>query len=473
MNQTKDLKRIEKMAIALMKFALLILLICAYGVDVFAKDFMPEYTRYSLKNGLDVILAENHQTPLVDMRLVIKSGPACDQPDRAGLAAVTGDVLIEGSENFPDELLMAAVDSVGGRLYFNASREALYYYGNFLSRDIELALKMLADALMRPQLTQESLERIKNKAYSVVMQESSVAQIRIRDILYSSIYGEVGFGIPAFGTATGIQSITLSDIKEYYHKNIQAGNAILIMAGDFDKGHVKKLIKKYMSDWAKGGEYSEPIYNAAVPDSMRIIVFDDSYAVSAEFVMGIPASKIDSTDGVPLIMLNYILGSGRDVSRLSRRLINEQFVATTVGSTIDWSRGDGMMMVSGAATNEMVSEAVRQVLEVIRELREIKISAKELEECKAYFRSMTPMLFENASVTVEQFNWQAVLGTDLDFYNHFLKQMDNVTPEEIRQVAKKYLNSDHLTIVVNAPARIVKNDFSDLAPTEIIESSRE
>ncbi len=465
--------KIKCMAVSVMKFYSLILLFFASAVSVSGTDFMPEYTRYNLKNGLEVVLVEDHQTPLVDIRLIIKSGPACDQTDRAGLAAVTGDVLTEGSENYPDEMLMAAADSVGGQLYFNASREALYYYGNFMSRDIELAIKLLADAMVRPQMTLESLERIKNKAYSVVMQERAVTNIRIRNILYSSIYGESGFGLPAFGTTSGIQNITLSDIKEYYEKNIRAGNAVLIVAGDFDKDRTQKLVKKYLSDWTKGEDYSEPIYSPSVPDSMRIIVFDDPYAVSAEFIMGSPASRIDSADAVPMIMLNYILGSGRDVSRLSRSLIDEHFVATEVNSSIDWSRGNGLMTVYGAATNEMVSEAIRKVLEVMQQLKEIKVSARELEECRAFYRSVTPMLYENASVTIEQFSWMSVVGIHLDYYEDFLKQIENVTPEDVRRIAKKYLNTNSLTIVVNGPAGMLKKDLSDLAQIEVIESSRD
>lgn len=442
-------------------------------VTVKASGFkvIPEYSEFTLSNGLRVVLIEDHHQPMVDLRMLFGTGSSTDSSRLSGLAAVSVEMLKEGTEGFPGEALAAAVDSTGGVLDFRILQDGMIIEGSFLSRDLRFALEILAEMSIRPVFEEENLERLKKRYTSMIMQVNSVPSYRLRNTVYRSVYGDIGYGLPLYGDRSGIRRINLEDVTGFYQKNFRPNNAALIVAGDLKSDKTKDLIKKLFSGWRKGKDFSESIINVNLPDSLRIIILDNPDAPSTEFMIGRPAVPLGAEHAI-LDLLNYIMGGAGDISRLSQRLVHDKALAVRVGSKIDWSREEGMLRISGVTANEMAAESIRQVFSTIAELRDIRVPARELENAKNFFRGYLPGFFETTDRSANVIAELLCFGVSLDYYENMLEQFELIDPDALREAAREFLDEKNLTVIIAGPESILRQGLSDLAPVEVISSDQ-
>jgi zinc protease len=434
---------------------------------------VPKYSELTLSNGLRVILVEDNRQPMIDFGMVFKVGSSSDSARFSGRAMMTCDMLKEGTQNFPGEMLKSAVDSTGGMIETAALRDALLIRGNFLARDLNFALKVLSDMVIRPQFREKDLNGLKRRAISRFMRGESIAGDRLSTELYAAVYGDTGYGLPPYGKRTGLKQIETGDVRAFYDRNIRPDNAVLVVGGALKTDEAKKTIKGLFSGWEKGKTFPKPVVSMTIPDSFRIILIDYPDAPSTQFLLGRSAAPVGSEKEPALILLQYILGGGGEVSRLWRELIGDQGLATEAKAGFDRSRQNGMIWIRVTTTNEMVAEAVGQVLAVMNDLRTIRISARELEEAKSFARGTIPGYFENSYGTAFHITLMSIFGVELDYYDELIKELEKVTTDELRSVAEEFLDERHFTLVVFGPEDILRRDLSELAPIEVISLGRE
>ncbi len=434
---------------------------------------VPKYSELTLSNGLRVILVEDNRQPMIDFGMVFKVGSSSDSARFSGRALIACDMLKEGTQSFPGEKLKSAVDSTGGVIETFAVRDALLIRGNFLARDMNFALKVLSDMVTRPQFREKDLNGLKRRAISRFMRGESIAGDRLSTELYAAVYGDTGYGLPPYGKRTGIKQLELDDIRAFHDRNFRPDNAVLAVAGALKTDEAKKTIKRLFSGWEKGRSFSKPVVNTAIPDSFRIIIIDYPDAPSTQFLMGRPAVPAGSEKEPALILLQYILGGGGEVSRLWRELIGEQRVATEANAGFDRSRQNGMLWIRVTTTNEMAAEAVRQVLAVMNDLRTIRISARELEDARSFARGMIPSYFESSYGTVRHLTLMSIFGVELDYYDELIKELDRVTTDKLKGIAVEFLDERYFTLVVFGPEDKLRRDLSELAPIEVISLGRQ
>jgi zinc protease len=305
------------------------------------------------------------------------------------------------------------------------------------------------------------------------MRERSIVRRHLINSLYNAVYGNEGYGLSTTGTQSGLRKISLDDVKRFFAQNIHPNNAQLVVAGDFNTSAAKKVIKKLFADWPRGSDASEPMLNEMLPDSLRIILLDNPDAAGSDFIIGRPAAPRNSESTPSLLLLNYILGRGGEVSRLYKRLVSEQKLVTDIWSMIDWSRQDGMILIGGTTSNEMAAEAVRQTLAVMNELKSMRVSAAELEEAKNFYRGNVTSYFETGYGTVNYISYLLNWGETLDHYDRILKAFDSITPNDLKNTADKFLEKNRMTIIVSGPGRTLRRQLSEIAPVEVVGTGQE
>jgi len=437
-------------------------------ISVARGEFKPEYTEYTLPNGLQVILVEDHRFPLVDFRLLYESGSVDDLSETSGLANLTLQMLKEGTENYPGDELMNAVDSIGGRFEVNASREALIIDGNFLSRDMEFGLNILGEMVMRPTFEKADLAHLKRNAMSRLMQYKSVVENRLANRLYRTIYGNRGYGLDPFGSRAGIRKIDTVILENFYNTYLVPNNAILGISGDFKQDEVKKVIKSTFGVWSKGPGSSKPSPDLTPQDTLRLIIIDNPDAPSTEFIIGREVPPIGSDDAAPLYLLDYVLGGSREISRLSKALISEQGLVSRIYSGFQWSNVDGLWIVYGVSSNDMGTDAILNTLEVMEDLKNIRVSVQELTRAVNYFHGIMLMFYETPNSTMDGMTRLYNLGVGPEFNEELLKRMKMVNPAKLKKIANDYLDINKMTIVISGPESQLRKGLSQLAPVEVI-----
>jgi len=453
-----------------MRFATTIVtlvLLVMFGAGSVTAGFVPDYESYTLKNGLRVIVAESHQEPMVVFRLMFMTGSGVDADGRHGLAAITTELIKMGTERYSGEMLAAVIDSVGGMINTDARRDMLVMEGDFLSRDLDLGFSCLADMVVSPTLDPDDLGALKRRFISYKLQLDAVTSDRLLTSLYGKIYGEESYGVTPTGTRSGLRRITIEDVRAYHATYMRPNNAVLVVGGDIDIGSVKKQITRYFSTWKRGEEIVQPHITASSADSLRIFLIDRPNVPTTEFVMGLAAVPPDDEKFAPLILLNYILGGGGEVSRLYDDLIRGDELVSAIRSQVDFSRHGGVFYVIGSAPTEMAADALARIFDIQQELREIRVPMRELNDAKRFYQGYLPRYYETSSSAVRRFGFLCGLNVAPNFYESLSKRISEVDPQTLRKVASEYLDPNHMYIIVAGPESRLKGSLMGLGSVEI------
>ena len=448
-------------------FIALALWLTAFGPAEAGRSVFPDLKKVTLGNELKVNLLPDNRHPLASFALTINAGSGADTRDKSGLATLTGMMLRQGSRNYPDEALLKVFDSLGGTLEMAVYRDYAIITGDVLARDIELALTILADMIIRPNFTPETLSRLKRQLVSEIMHLDSSPEYVGDNVLYTSFYPESGYGLPLHGTMAGIRKINLDDINDYYRMYFQPGNASLTVTGDFDPASLKKHVVNDFSAWPKG-----PVVKVTPPvpvmsDSLKILLVDNPSAPSCYFAIGRPAVPISDDRFSSLNLVNYIIGGGNELSRLNRRLVREQSLAINVNSRIDMSHADGMLIVSGRAANELAADALVEALKVMQDMGQMKVPSDELNEARRFYRNIFYQLFETSIDKAVGLGHVMALGEEAEYYDKLIEMSDRVDSDYLRQLAAEFFSPAGVRLVVVGPELELRSRLLEIAPVAV------
>ncbi len=445
-----------------------VLALCAMlGAGSVSADFTPQYETFTLKNGLRVVLVESHQDPMVVFRMVFLSGSGADPDSLHGLATITNDMIMTGTAGYPGDRLAAVIDSVGGIMESRAQRDVLTVEGDFLARDLKLALSCLADMCIAPEFEPEVLTAVSKHSISYTFQLEAATSDRLLASPYGTIYGANGYGAAPSGTRQGIRRITIDDVKAYHNDIMRPNNAVLVLAGDIDPTVTKKTITGLFSPWKQGKKITPPHITTTIADSIRVFLIDRPNMPTADFIIGRAAVPPNDESFAALILLHYLLGGGGEVSRLNRDLIRDNELATSIFSNVDLSRYGGAFYIMGSTPVETATDAVSRIFEIMEEFQEIRIPMRELNDAKRFYRGFLPSYYETYASTVSQFATLAGLNVDYDFYESLSENIGNVDPQTLRQTALEYLDRDKMFIIVAGPESYLRGNLSELGTVEV------
>ena len=448
-------------------FSLLPVILVLMISSLSAASFLPKYSEFKLKNGLRVIMVEDHRQPMVNFRMNITAGSSCDSA-KPGLTVMVLEILKENTKNYPDGQMNLVVDSMGGSLITNVGRTVSFITGDFLSRDLETGLNCLGDMVMHADFRDQDINRMRRRLISILGLTASAHSDVLVQQLYEEYYGSVGYGLSPYGTVAGLQDITRDDIVSSYTRNYRPNDAELIIGGDFDKNTLKKLLHRIFDAWTPGDDICQPISSVHYPDSLEIYLINNPGMTVAEFVMGRPAIVPDSSDYAKLLVLNYILGGGGKISRLYQDLVRDAATCNFINSSAECSRLGGMFYVHGGAFVESSVDALQGVLENMKMLGEIKIPVAELQETKNYFSGSQIRNYASFADAVDNIATNAACGQKVKFPEQVIKEIDKLTPDQLRDFARDFFNPAEMTIFVAGPAEKLKRSLNEIAPVNLM-----
>ncbi|MFH2035133.1 MAG: pitrilysin family protein [Candidatus Zixiibacteriota bacterium] len=442
------------------------------SAPLYADSFLPKYVQYTLPNGMEVYLVEDHCLPMIHARLIFKNGASSDSSSLAGLSYITMELLTKGTKKYPAEILNSMIDSTGGNIYSLVSYDVCGIYGDFLARDLDFSMEVISEMVISPKFTETTLDNLRRRVLSNIIREQGLTLKFMSLLLIGEIYGEEGYGLPIEGTFESISDIEIDQLEMYYKQNICPNNAVLILSGDFKNDTASKLIKDKFSKWSKSEKIIAPKPKGITPDQTRIIIIDEPNAEISEFVIGRDVENLKSESGVALQILNYLLGGSGSISILSQRLLTEYILVTDIKSEIIWKKESGTFKLSGSANHINLAEAVEKSLAEMEFLTELKLPLNEISDAKNYHKNIYASVFEGSESTANQFVEFIRMGLNPDFYYKYLERIDKITPNDLRECARKYFKRENMVIVVSGPASIIKPGLSNLGSVELIKMSR-
>ena len=415
---------------------------------------------FTLKNGLKVLIVENHKLPRVSYTLTMDNTPYAEG-NKKGVSSILSAMIGNGTTTTSKDAFNEEIDFLGANINFWSEGAS----ANGLSRYSTRLLELMADGALNPIFVQEEFDKEIAKAIEgLKADEKSVTSIA-RRVEGALTYGKNHYN-GEFTTEETLKNITLDDVKLNYNTYFVPGNAYLVIVGDVDYKETKKQVEKLFGKWKKATApaltYSEPVD----VQYSQINFIDAPNAVQSEIaVVNLSKLKMTDKDYFAAILANQILGGGGE-GRLFLNLREDH--GWTYGSYSSIGSGKYINKFrSGAAVRNAVTDSA--VVEIFNELKRIRtdlVSDEELRNAKAKYVGNFVMQIEKPATVARYALNKETQNLPDDFYENYIKNINAVTAEDIRNAAQKYFLADNSRVVIVGKASEVLPSLEAMSKKE-------
>lgn len=412
---------------------------------------------FTLKNGLKVLVVENHKLPRVSMTLTMDNPPVTEG-DKAGVSSLMGAMLGEGTKDIPKEEFNEEIDYLGASVNF-FSRGAS---ANSLSKYFPRVMELMAKGALNPNFNQEQFETEKERTLENIKSGEKDVASNARRVSSALSYGK-NHPYGEFTTKESVENLSLADVQQHYQNFYVPQNAYLVVIGDVKTSEVKKLVEKNFSSWKKKDlpESNLPSVNNVPQTQVNFVDFPNAVQSEIQVTNTIELRKGDP-DYFPVLIANKILGGGGE-ARLFLNLREDKGYTYGAYSSTGDDKYIARFVASASVRNAVTDSAVVAFLDELHKIRNEKVSEEELENAKAKYTGDFVLALERPS-TIAQYALN--IETDnlpQDFYQTYLKKINAVTADDIQRVARKYYLADNARIVVVGKGSEVAEGLENLS----------
>lgn len=410
----------------------------------------------TLANGMTVIVKEDHRSPVAVSMVWYRVGSMDEVSGTTGVAHMLEHMMFKGTKKMPVGEFSRTIARAGGRENAFTSRDYTAFYQQLHKSKLALALELEADRMVNLSLAEEEF----TKESKVVMEErrsrtDDDPHSQLHEQLMATIYISHPYRSPVIGWMNDLQNMQLPDARGWYEKWYAPNNATLVVAGDVEADEVFKLAEKFFGVIPARALPERKIQTEPKQFGIKRIVVkapaELPYLVMAYHA---PVLRDVENDREPyaLFVLNGIL-DGSDASRLNRELVRKSRVADSANSSYDLiNRGPALFFLDGVpAEGKTVADVEAALREQIRILVDQGVSDEELQRVKAQVTASQVYARDSVYYQAMRIGILQTIGLPFDSSDLQVKKLQEVTAEQVREVARKYLIDDNLTVAVLDP----------------------
>jgi len=410
-------------------------------------------SHYKLKNGLEVILSEDFSFPVVSVAVAYNAGSIHESPGKTGLAYLMEDLMFRGSANVPPRQHNNYIWRKGGELNASASEDRTLFYETVPSNQLGLVLWLESDRMKSLELTERAFEDARNslledlplRRLTIPYHDSFLAFDQLLFFDFSRAHS-------LLGTEDDIRNLTFEEAKNFYATYYVPNNAVLCLAGSFDRQRARDLIARYFETIPSRGNGFHPALQPppSPPKKERIVkTLVDDLASAPAFHLGFRLSPPSSDEFYALRLIDYILFRGRS-SRLTRRLENIRSPLLSPASGDIEIRGNQAVYKIFATVNTpaMAEQCQSAIFSELEKLKIAYMSESELRRFKNLFKK--DYLWRISS-TRERAIFLAESYLTMDHFDDLPLELQRylaVTPREIVTLLNRYFKTEN-SIIVN------------------------
>jgi zinc protease len=433
-----------------------------------SKLSLPTPTSFKLTNGLTVLLAEQHQLPIVAAHLVVLNGSDANPIDRPGIASFTAEMLPEGTDRRSANQVADDAAQIGTGIGEFSVSDLSAVTIRTLKPNVGTALDLLSDVSLHPKFDPAEIERVrKNRETDILQIQDDPTQLVI-GVMLKAVYGaDHPYGYRAEGTIEANKLITRDDLVKMWQHGYAPGNSALVLSGDLTSDEARALAEKYFGSWKGTTERHEaPAVSVKTTRSISIV---DKPGAAQTFLfvaqLGVPRS---TPDYVPIEVMNNILG-GLFSSRINNNLREEHGYTYGGFSFFMYRRGPGLFAAGGGIRTDATAPAIEELFKELERIRSGPPTREELKLSKGSFAHSLAGLFESSEQTANTVGEMFTYNLPLDYYQGLPAKIDAVTADDVQRMAEKYIHPD-TSVVIGAGDRAKIEDSLkklSLGPVEV------
>lgn len=401
-----------------------------------------DYQTFTLKNGLQVFVVENHKLPRVQFSLQLKND-AIYQGEKEGYIDMAGTLIGTGTKTKTKAQIDEETDFIGA----NLSTSSNGIFASSLTKHTTKLLDLMSDVLYNPAFAPEELEKLKTQTLSGIAAGKDDPNTIAGNVRSALRYGKQHpYGL--FTTEKSVAAITMDDIKGYYNTYFKPNNAYLIIVGDIDLKTAKSISEKYFAKWAPG-EVKNPTYTQPKePAKTYVALVDRPASVQSVINITYPVDlKPGTQDAIKARVTNQILGVGFS-ARLNQNLREKHGFTYGAGSQLNPDNLVGSFNAAASVRNEVTDSSVYEFISELKRIVNEPVEEKELILAKAEISGAFGRSLENPQTIANFALNTAKYNLPKDYYNNYLKYVDAITLADVQATAKKFIRPDNAHIVV-------------------------
>lgn len=424
----------------------------------------PVAKRMKLKNGVTLLVVENHKLPIVSMALVVPgAGSSNDPKGKAGLAAFTADLLDEGAGGLSPIAIAEETDRLGAGIRIAADVDAAYVSVSTLAKTLEPTVALVTSILTQPTFDAKEADRVKGDRMTSLEQRRDRPREVASIMLDAAIYGAgTAYGHPTSGIREELETVEVADARTFYAERWNPAAMTLVVAGDVNPVTLKATLDAGLGAWKPRG-VKRPVRPTARPARLggRLLLVDRKDAAQSDVRIGIVGLDRKDRRYPAFEVFRTTLGDGF-TSRLVQRLREQLGITYGARAGMDWRLAPGPFVIGTAIVTAATAQGIGETLKMVGELATTDVPAEELEKSKQNLIRALPSRFDTNADTASAFAELALFGLPDTWYARYAADLRKVRARDVKAVAKAVAPVGKLVISVVGDMTKVRAELDKL-----------
>ncbi len=425
----------------------------------------PEVDSLVFPNGLHGYILEDHEIPVINIVIMFRT--TYPPPDKTGLNQLAGWAIRNGgSKNFSKDQIDDELEYVGASIETYCGDLVGTIEANFLTKDTDKVLEILADLIINPAFEPDKIELRKNTMIESIRRKADDPNALGAREFSKLVYRGHPAGLEP--TVETVENLTRDDVVRFHEEYVKPDNAVIGISGDMTKEQALEILSDLLAEWKPGGKQPEvPEMTYELNPSVNYIYKDVNQAYIFAGHMAVNSANPD----VPYLrIMNYILGGGSFTSWITQRIRSDEGLAYSAGSRFGSSPwGYGLFRASCQTRTDAAARALTLLIEQIERMKNQGPTEEEVEKAKEALVNQQVFEYESSHIVIRKLIWFDICALPLDTIERYFKAYQSATVEDIKRVARKYLHPEGLTILVVGDQSRFDRPLSDFGEVNVIE----
>ena len=412
------------------------------------KVHLPKPQEADLPNGIHLMVLEDHRAPLVNMQLIIEgAGGYYDPASSPGLAGFTAALMREGTATKTSEQISEQLDRLAASLNVSAGTSSPFATvgASCLNDQVDTLLGMMADVVEHPSFPEAEVSRYKNRQRAILTNQRTQPGFLALERFYAATYGDHPAARVSASPAA-LDALTREQLVAFHHDHFAPDHAVLAVAGDITMAAARQKVEAALGSWARSSSPLAPVTEPAEVEHPSVSLVARPNSVQTNLVVGTQSVDRTSPDYDALTVANRILGGGPS-GRLFEHLREQKGYTYGAYSNFSAGRYRGPWSASTEVRTDVTDPALRDLLDEIRQMREVPVTARELADNKRAIVASFARSLESPTAVLSNYIDVYLYKLPADYWDTYPDRIDAITAADVQKVAQKYWGPDRLQIV--------------------------
>lgn len=411
-----------------------------------------EVTLHRLSNGIRLVVRRNPKVPLASIRTVFRSGVLQEDPAENGVSRLAASCLLKGTSNRTAEKIASEIEELGGSIETSGAYNSALVAVDVLSQDLGRGMDIAADVLLHPLFPADEVDKEKDKQIKAIQSERDQVMAICRNLLRKAFYGDKHpYALNPLGREETIRGLSPDELRKFHHSLCVGSNVVVAVFGDVEPDAVRAMAERHFAAMPRGDAPPIPkVGPQSVTAGPRHVVeeVDKSQAV---IQIGFPGIAIDSPDRFAMEVLSEALADMG--SRLFIRIREEQGLAYFVGAGQNVGLIPGHFILYAGTSPDKADAVVTDLLAEARKLRDSGLTGDEIARAKTKLIAAQQMGRQKNGNYAYSVALDELYGLGTDFEQAYASKIRAVTPEQVADVARRYLKEESCVVAIVRPKR--------------------